>query len=67
MRITVSDATRNLLNSRAAGGRMSEAGSRRLPDGTWEVEIDDDLGEVLAHIDPNVDTAIRQVLGGGHA
>lgn len=67
MRITVSNATREMLAARSPTGQLSERDSTCLPDGRWQIDIDDDLAHVLAAIDPDPETAICQALAGGHA
>jgi len=64
MKIRVSDYARELLAATSPTGKLSMADSTRLPDGRWEVDLDLETAAGLALVDPDPETAIRQLLTG---
>lgn len=65
--ITITNALREMIAARTPTGQLSDKLATRLPDGRWEVQIDDDVHATLLAIDPDPETAIRQAMFGGRA
>lgn len=65
--IIVSAACRAALAAKSPTGQLSREDARQLPDGSWEVEIDDDIACWLGMIAADAETAIWQLLQGGKA
>lgn len=65
--VIISAASRALLAARAYNGRLS--GGEVQPDGRVLVELDSDVYDAMASVDPDIDTAIRVMCttGVGHA
>ena len=57
--ITISAASRALLEAHVQPGRSLGAQRRELPGGRVEIDVDEEVGAALEAIDPNPDEAIR--------
>lgn len=57
--ITISAASRALLEAHVQPGRSLGAPRAEFPDGRVEIDVDEDVHASLEAIDPDPDTAIR--------
>lgn len=67
--IIISAASRALLEAAVRPGARMLPARRELPDGRFEIEVDEDVHAALLLVDPDPDAAIRVMFttGVGHA